>query len=157
VGWQQAGVAWEVELVEECENSPVEKRDSSLGSVPIQLKIDILPDLKVGDSYWVTHRVSLRWVPAADGLTAPFTSQAIQASVVVPPLLARQPPSESVRCVLPFVSPFCEKKTLYMTNVFCTLSFSGPEGRGVPRVFVNRREEPVEVTPELGFSKREHP
>ena len=46
--------------------------------------IDILPRLKAGDSYRVQEQdktpESLRWVPAAGGITAPLTSQAIRAS-----------------------------------------------------------------------------
>ena len=46
--------------------------------------VDILPGLKSGDSYGAQarHRAapeSLRWVPAAGGMTAPLTSQANRA------------------------------------------------------------------------------
>jgi hypothetical protein len=35
------------------------------------MSLDILPGLKAGDSYRVTHSVSLRRVPAADGSSPP--------------------------------------------------------------------------------------
>jgi hypothetical protein len=44
----------------------------------------ILPGLKAGDSYRAAHRSAPSEVPAADGLTAPFTSQAIRAVVSHP-------------------------------------------------------------------------
>ena len=52
---------------------------------------DILPGLKAGDSYCAqgrrnAARESLRWVPAAGGMTAPLTSQ---ANWVCPTLFAQ--------------------------------------------------------------------
>lgn len=58
-----------------------------------QSLVDILPDLKAGGSYGTLerHRIvpdSLRWVPAADGITAPFTSQARRACPALQTLIA---------------------------------------------------------------------
>lgn len=55
--------------------------------------VDFLPGLKTGDSYGAQaqHRAapeSLRWVPAAGGITAPLTSQAIRASPALRMLIA---------------------------------------------------------------------
>ena len=54
--------------------------------------IDILPRLKAGDSYRVQEQdktpESLRWVPAAGGMTAPLTSQAIRASPALKTFIA---------------------------------------------------------------------
>ena len=54
--------------------------------------IDLLPRLKAGDSYHVQEQdntpESLRWVPAAGGITAPLTSQAIRASPALKTFIA---------------------------------------------------------------------
>src|SRR5690625_1950033 len=54
---------------------------------------DILPGLKAGDSYGAQGRLnaapeSLRWVPAAGGITAPLTSQANRACPALKTLIA---------------------------------------------------------------------
>ena len=55
--------------------------------------VDILPSLKEGDSYGAGHKSelrtqSLRWVPAAGGIVAPLTSQAIRACPALRMLMA---------------------------------------------------------------------
>jgi len=72
--------------------------------------IDILPSLKEGDSYcaYAASRRSARRVPAADGLVAPFTSQAIWAIFSYPAkALAMSCPSFSIFVPLKriFVAP----------------------------------------------------
>ena len=66
------------------------------GIVIVEENVDILPNLslmaardtgKEGDSYGAHANCStesLRWVPAADGMTAPFTRQAIRAVLTHP-------------------------------------------------------------------------
>src|SRR5690606_33583408 len=55
-------------------------------------KVDILPRLKLGDSYCAhpasSRNESLRWVPAAGGIAAPLTSQAQWACPALRMLIA---------------------------------------------------------------------
>ena len=57
-------------------------RNSAMGTIGVNHPeaggFDILPSLKEGDSYGAGHKSelrtqSLRWVPAAGGITAPLT------------------------------------------------------------------------------------
>src|SRR5574343_1495367 len=83
-----------------------------------QAVIDILPRLKTGDSYGAQARhcaapESLRWVPAAGGMTAPLTSQANRACPALSILIA------------PTTSAFSSKPHSTHSNLacICRLSF----------------------------------
>jgi hypothetical protein len=78
--------------------------------IGVYYAFDILPGLKAGDSYCAqgrrnAARESLRWVPAAGGMTAPLTSQANRAcpalSILIAPSALSFPGLKAEACRAP--------------------------------------------------------